>query len=150
MILKLRLMSELMWQQQAPWAVSAASFSYSQGPDGRRYATSGEVGIDISKVANDPQATISKAQQIQRATLAAASPSSQDRSIAAQASAMEQQARLELVQIKNEELSETEKQSATDNENDAPITQTNYAAQANNKPLFSDEVEAGKYLNTFA
>jgi hypothetical protein len=131
-------------------AVSGASFSYSQGPDGRRYATSGEVRIDTSKVPDDPQATISKAQQLRRAALAPATPSAQDRSIAAEASAMEQQARLELVQSEKEEPAEAEKQSAANDENHTEPPQTTHVAQSQNKPLYSDEVDAGKYLDTFA
>lgn len=131
-------------------AVSGASFSYSRGPDGRRYATSGEVGIDTSKVPGDPQATISKAQQVRRAALAPASPSAQDRSIAVAASAMEQQARVELAGPEKEELTETEKQSSENNKNPGEPQHTNLPAHSQNKPLYSDEVDAGKYLDAFA
>ncbi len=61
------------------------SFSYQQGPDGRRYAVGGEVPIDISTVSGDPQATARKMQQIRRAALAPADPSGPDRAIAAAA-----------------------------------------------------------------
>lgn len=72
-----------------------ASFEYQQGPDGRRYAVAGEVPIDNSP-ARDPEATIAKARQIRRAALAPADPSAQDRRVAAQARAMEAEARAEL------------------------------------------------------
>lgn len=80
------------------YATSGASFSYQKGPDGRLYAVSGEVGIDTSKIPGDPRATLLKAQTIMRAALAPANPSAQDRNVAAQASALAQQARIEISQ----------------------------------------------------
>lgn len=73
------------------------SYSYQQGPDGRQYAIGGEVQIDISVVAGDPQATIQKMQQVKAAALAPAEPSSADRRIAAEASQRQMQAQTELV-----------------------------------------------------
>jgi hypothetical protein len=75
---------------------SGATFSYKRGPDGKRYATGGEVNIDISTVDGDPQATIRKMQQVRRAALAPADPSGQDRSVAAKASREIAKARAEL------------------------------------------------------
>jgi len=77
-------------------ARSGASFSYQRGPDGVLYAVGGEVSIDTSPVPGDPQATLAKALQVQRAALAPADPSAQDRQVAAQAAAMAIQARREL------------------------------------------------------
>jgi len=73
------------------------SYSYETGPDGVKYAVSGEVSINTSKVANDPQATLIKAQQIRRAALAPAQPSAQDRSVAATADRLATQARQEIL-----------------------------------------------------
>lgn len=84
------------------YASGGASFEYETGPDGRRYAVSGEVQIDTSAVQGDPQATITKMQQIRRAALAPGSPSSQDRAVASQASKAEQQARAELAEQRRE------------------------------------------------
>lgn len=78
-------------------------FEYTRGPDGKQYVTGGEVSIDTSKIPDDPQATIRKMQQVRRAATAPADPSSQDRSVAAQASQIEAQARMELVEKKREE-----------------------------------------------
>jgi hypothetical protein len=64
------------------------SFSFTRGPDGRLYATGGEVSIDISTVANNPQATIEKARVIIAAATAPANPSAQDLRVAARAQAM--------------------------------------------------------------
>ncbi len=71
-----------------------ASFSYTRGPDGKMYATGGEVPIDASEE-SDPDATIQKAQRIRAAALAPADPSPQDYKVAAMAIMMEQGARLE-------------------------------------------------------
>lgn len=71
-----------------------ASFSMQRGPDGRSYAVGGEVKIDTS-AENDPEQTIRKMQQIKRAALAPAEPSSTDRAVAAQAGKIEAQARQE-------------------------------------------------------
>lgn len=64
---------------------SSASYSYTQGPDGRSYITGGEVQIDMSS-GRTPEETISRMQQVIRAALAPADPSGQDRAVAAQAS----------------------------------------------------------------
>lgn len=78
-----------------------ASFSYQRGPDGIQYAVGGEVSIDTSKVDNNPQATLRKAEQIRAAALAPAEPSSQDRNISAQAAQLAIEAQAELNQQKN-------------------------------------------------
>ncbi|MEM6486423.1 MAG: putative metalloprotease CJM1_0395 family protein [Pseudomonadota bacterium] len=75
------------------------TYSYQRGPDGRQYAVGGEVSIDISAVPGDPQATIEKARIVRRAALAPAEPSSQDRAVAAEATALEQRARAELLAL---------------------------------------------------
>lgn len=71
------------------------TYEYERGPDGRRYAVSGEVKIDTSEVPGNPRATITKMQQVRRAALAPANPSAADRRIAAEASRKEQEARRE-------------------------------------------------------
>jgi hypothetical protein len=48
-------------------------------PDGCDYALGGEVAIDTSAIAGDPEATLRKMEQIRRAALAPANPSGQDR-----------------------------------------------------------------------
>lgn len=73
------------------------SYSYKTGPDGVKYAVSGEVSIDTSEVPGDPQATLQKAQQIKAAALAPAEPSGQDRKVAAKADQMAAQARSDLL-----------------------------------------------------
>lgn len=72
------------------------SYSYEQGPDGKRYITDGEVQIDVSPISGDPQATIEKMKQVYRAALAPAEPSSADRAVAREAQAAIAEATSEL------------------------------------------------------
>lgn len=88
-------------------AQGGASFSYTNGPDGKRYATGGEVKIDTSPVRGDPEATLRAAELVQRAALAPAEPSGQDRQVAAEAGAMAQEARAELSQQRAAESQES-------------------------------------------
>jgi hypothetical protein len=71
------------------------SYKYQTGPDNQRYAVGGEVSIDASP-ASTPEKTIVKAERIRAAALAPADPSAQDQSVAAQASSMANEARVEL------------------------------------------------------
>jgi len=64
---------------------STASFTYQKGPDGTNYAIGGEVQIDTRAIPNDPKATAAKMEQVERAALAPADPSSQDMHVAAEA-----------------------------------------------------------------
>lgn len=84
-------------------ARGGATFTYTKGPDGKRYATGGEVNIEISPVEGNPKETIRRMQQVRKAALAPANPSSQDKSVAAQASREEAKARAELSNPKNQE-----------------------------------------------
>ncbi|RMF90863.1 MAG: hypothetical protein D6736_06135 [Nitrospinota bacterium] len=84
------------------YARGGPRFTYQIGPDGKRYAVSGEVPIDVSPVPGDPEATIQKAATIRRAALAPAHPSSADLAIAARAAQMAAQAQQELLQARSE------------------------------------------------
>lgn len=81
------------------------SYEYQTGPDRQRYAVGGEVKIDTSEIAGDPEATISKMDIVIRAALAPAEPSAQDRKVAAMASAKKNEAMVELNQQKQAERS---------------------------------------------
>lgn len=87
------------------------SYEYQQGPDGQRYAVGGEVQIDLAPVANDPQATIQKMQQVKAAALAPAEPSSADRSIAAEATNRLLQAQAALIAEQSERLEQNSSES---------------------------------------
>jgi hypothetical protein len=81
----------------------APTFTYTQGPDGKRYATGGEVSIDTSPIPGDPEATARKADQIRAAALAPADPSGQDRAVAAAAIKMKLDAQAEAASQRREE-----------------------------------------------
>lgn len=78
------------------YATSGAKFTYEKGPDGKSYAVGGAVEIDAAPVADDPKASLEKAEQVRRAALAPASPSGADRAVAQKASAIAQDARAEI------------------------------------------------------
>ncbi|MCZ2720467.1 putative metalloprotease CJM1_0395 family protein [Marinomonas sp. 15G1-11] len=101
------------------------SYTYEQGHDGNNYAVEGEVPIDVSTIANDPQATISKMQQVYQAALAPAQPSSADRSIAADSQSKISAARAELLESKNETIDnkQTDRQSNNSVNSDSNDTQ---------------------------
>src|SRR5690606_17882439 len=90
-------------------------YAYDRGPDGASYAVSGEVPIDVAPIAGDPEATIQKMRQVQRAALAPAEPSSQDRAVAATAARYLLEAQSELMRtraVSATEASEGTKSSA--------------------------------------
>lgn len=80
----------------------APTYTYTQGPDGRRYATGGEVSIDLSP-GSTPEETARKADQIAAAALAPADPSGQDRAVAAAAAKMKIEAQAEASRQRQEE-----------------------------------------------
>lgn len=89
-----------------PYA-SAPSFTYQKGPDGKNYAVGGEVQIDTSPIPGDPEATKRKADQIRAAATAPATPSAQDRAVAADAASMAIKAQMEIATQQREENSQT-------------------------------------------
>lgn len=107
----------------------AISFSYQAGPDGKRYAVGGEVPIDVSPVAGDPQATITKMTVVSAAATAPAQPSAQDQMVAAQAARMISEAQAELAQKKYDEIAsrnETNKEStSSDSSGNVDVFYTN-------------------------
>jgi hypothetical protein len=80
------------------------SYTFEVGPDGKKYAISGEVDVDLSIVPGDPQATIVKMQKVYAAALAPVSPSIQDTRVAASATQKILTAQSELVAANNETL----------------------------------------------
>jgi len=84
------------------------TYQTEKGPDGRDYVVAGSVSIDSDPIPGDPEATIAKMQQVRRAALAPAEPSSTDRRVAAQASRAEASARQELAEQRVEEQKQGE------------------------------------------
>jgi hypothetical protein len=79
------------------YARGGAQYDYVTGPDGKRYASSGHVNLDVSPE-KEPEATIRKAEIIRKAALAPANPSPSDRKIAADAAKMAADAQQELAE----------------------------------------------------
>ena len=90
-------------------ATSGASYTYQKGPDGVNYAVGGEVSISTSP-GRTPEETLRRAQTVRAAALAPADPSGQDRAVAAQASKMAMEARMEMAQQSKDENSATDTQ----------------------------------------
>lgn len=86
----------------------SVTYTFQRGPDGVMYAVGGEVSIDTSPVAGDPEATLQKAQTIERAALAPADPSPQDYKVAAMARSMANEARADIVAERRESEQEDE------------------------------------------
>jgi len=84
-------------------------YSYATGPDHQQYAVGGEVSIDVSPVPNDPKATITKMQVVRSAALAPAQPSGSDMGVASAATRIQQEATMELVQERFQEVKGTQK-----------------------------------------
>lgn len=97
------------------YARGGMKLSYTTGPDGRRYATDGEVGIDLSEGAN-PEITVAKMQSIRRAALAPANPSGADRAVAAAATQREQAARAEISEQRQVERKEIQEEMRSSDE----------------------------------
>jgi hypothetical protein len=83
------------------------SFRFATGPDGVRYAVSGEVSIALEAVPDDPAATMRNAQQVQAAALAPAKPSTQDLQVAAAAAQLIVESQLQLSAQRAAALAET-------------------------------------------
>ncbi len=77
-------------------------YQYKKGPDGRMYIVGGDVPIHIQK-GRTPEETLKIAEKIRAAALAPMDPSPQDVKVAAMATMMEIQAKLEIYKEKSEE-----------------------------------------------
>ena len=82
------------------------SYTYTQGPDGQKYITGGEVPIRFKEGAT-PEETLRNMQKVQAAANAPADPSGQDMQVAAKASALAAEARSEISQETSAEHTET-------------------------------------------
>ena len=94
-------------------AKGSANFQYVKGPDGKQYAVGGDVTIDASEVAGDPEATLRKASKIRAAALAPAQPSAQDVAVAGRASQMAAEARAQINAEAVQALAESASQNNT-------------------------------------
>lgn len=136
------------------------SFTYQKGPDGVRYAVGGEVPIDVSKVSGDPQATLEKMQRVQRAALAPAEPSTQDRQVAALAAQQAAEARSEILSERRSDAEEdgdknaqslsAEEQSAAEKEKKERAEDAEKQKDSQAKAdLFSEQNQRLRRINEF-
>eukprot|EP01107_Rhizomastix_libera_P011584 TRINITY_DN29110_c0_g1_i1.p1 TRINITY_DN29110_c0_g1~~TRINITY_DN29110_c0_g1_i1.p1 ORF type:complete len:239 (+),score=-8.81 TRINITY_DN29110_c0_g1_i1:218-934(+) len=116
----------------------AASYSTQVGPDGQAYAIGGEVQIDMAPE-KDPQATVNKMRQVQRAALAPAEPSGQDRSVASQAAKVAAEAEAEL----RDTSSEKSKSAAKSGNNSNKINSGYNSAGADSAGQYIDAIISG-------
>ncbi len=124
----------------------SASFGYQVGPDGRRYAVSGEVPIDIAPVEGDPAATVAKLNAVISAALAPAKPSDQDRRVASQAVALRAAAQAELAKSTQDELAGvTDERDGLNSVNTSAL-----AAYDAGQATSSDSNSPGNILNLFS
>ncbi|MEO0576012.1 MAG: putative metalloprotease CJM1_0395 family protein [Pseudomonadota bacterium] len=98
------------------YAKGGIQYDFDRGPDGRLYAVGGQVSVDTSEIAGDPQATLLKAQTLQRAALAPAEPSSQDRAVAAEMVAMAAEARQDISTQRSEKAAAAAESTASASE----------------------------------
>ena len=117
-----------------------ATYGYEVGPDNKRYAVSGEVSIDAS-AGKTPAETIPKAQHIRATALAPVDPSAQDHRVAAAASQMEIDARMELAQQRSDEIR------SGGSENGGADSASSYPQQKSDDNS-GDRI--GSFLNAFA
>jgi len=127
----------------------APSYSYELGPDGRLYATAGEVKIDTSSVPNDPQATLEKAEIIQRAALSVPEPSSADRQVAAQARLMAAEARAQIVRQEEAERAAANEERAEGAEETEQEREPEISAREAREQADEDASVTAQRLNEF-
>ncbi len=86
------------------YARGSVSFDYVTGPDGKKYAKDGHINIDSRPVPNNPEATIRKARAIRSVELSTTNTSPQNRTVSAEISKIEREARMELKTEQREAL----------------------------------------------
>jgi len=109
-----------------------ASYSYTVGPDGRRYISGGEVSISIPS-SDDPEEKLRLLERVRQAALAPANPSPQDVSVASNASSQMGKVNSEISLKRAEEAYGKESdptQNKVDTEDESPqadeITENDY------------------------
>lgn len=116
------------------FTTGSAAYTYERGPDGVSYAVGGEVRITLRE-GRTPDETIANAQTVRTAALAPATPSPQDRAVAAAASQLEAEATTELT--RNETATQPDKthsRSADQAEEAITTSPVNIAAVYDNTP----------------
>ena len=139
--------AEVVAHEQAHKAVAGAlspgpiHYEYTQGPDKVNYRTGGHVNITTSK-AKTPEETLSRAETIQRAALAPAEPSSQDRAVAAEAAQMAAEARQEIAKERIENKDDEKKSEETETKYGNPVEENRQSEESEDlNPDMEDLVE---------
>lgn len=126
----------------------AVSYTYTTGPDDKRYITGGEVPIRTPS-SSDPKEALRLAELVRRAALAPANPSSQDRAIAASASQKAARARSEIAKMEREDATieraekEAKQTDRTDSEKVTPSSSSS-DAKADEMDVSGTNVIQGK------
>ncbi len=89
-------------------AAGGAQYTFKSGPDGQQYAVGGEVPLKVDD-APTPEEDLRNARQLERAALAPAKPSGQDRAIAAQAREKAAKAQQEIIENQAPKPEKTQK-----------------------------------------
>lgn len=113
----------------------SASYTYTTGPDDKRYAVGGSVDIDTG-AEESPEKTIKKASQVKRAAMAPAQPSAADLKIAAKAARMKMQAQAELRQKEDSSTEQSENNPEQNNSSSEKINDKNNS-QIKNKYIIN-------------
>jgi len=127
------------------------NYVYEVGPDGRRYAVGGDVSIDTSPE-RDPRATLRKMLTVERAALAPANPSAQDRAVAAKAAQEAAKAQMEIIEMQqSSHKKEIYSKAASNNVNNQQSnTSTNSNIISNYQANSSNVNNIGGFLDIFA
>lgn len=134
----------------------SVQYSYQRGPDGVSYAVGGEVPIDVGIINGNPRATLEKMQLVQRAALAPADPSSQDRRVAALASQQANQARAEIVsesRVTGSASNGNDDEKISDDKKDAPLNSDSVNEASNiriSAPVIVDSEDFQVFNNRIA
>lgn len=91
--------------------LSGPRYSYTYGPDGRQYASGGDVTFDTSRE-QKPEANIDKGQRLQTAALAPAQPTPEDFQVAAVGKDLETSGRQDLASRQAEEARQQQTKAA--------------------------------------
>ena len=103
------------------------SYDFQKGPDGQQYIVGGEVPIQMPR-SDNPEETIQAMEQVRRAALAPANPSSQDMQVASKASQAILEAQSELKSKENKEADEQ------------------YQEDKRNKAIYAYQQQQGAYM----
>lgn len=126
------------------------SYSYTTGPDGKQYIIDGSVSISLSEEKN-PQDTIKKMEQVQKAALAPQEPSGADRRVAAEAIQIANRARAQVLKentednISNTSSTYANKQASKDNETNNAQIQRHESSNGTSKATESSNLDYQKF-----